>query len=97
MAVGRPHARSQPDARIARAHSRRRQPGAHRGELSRDVERDVALDRKPGAHLLHPRADERSIVVSRDEDHLPLCAEPLADRAQDGFGDCHRARGRAPG
>jgi hypothetical protein len=36
-------------------------------------------------------------VVPRDEDDLSLAAEPLANRAQHGFGHRHRAVGPPPG
>ena len=88
----------EPDARVAHLDLRRLQPGAQ------VPERSLALlgtcvagrsGRSPAMRRAKPRADQRVVVVPRDDDHLGARGQRRAERAQHRLGGGERLVGAA--
>ncbi len=88
VAVGRPDALREPNARVVHAHPGGSQPRRHVGQQRRCVEGHGCVDRGRNAVRAHPRPHQRCVVVAWHDHDLALGAHPRADRAQ------HRPRER---
>src|SRR5438477_9962669 len=90
MAVRGPDRVGEPDAGIAGPYRRGPQPVAEARECGRDGERDVRLGPESRAPAESPGANQRTIVVSRDDHDLAIWSGRATDRAKHRLGHLHR-------